>query len=55
MRGFGKRVTVEVSWDLDYVPGWNHTPDDVIEMLRLELQRISHYHPEVRLVEGSDD
>ena len=45
----GKRVTVEVSWNLDLVPGWNFTPDDVIDMLERELQRIDHYDPEVRL------
>ena len=45
----GERVTVEVSWNLDLVPGWNFTPDDVIDMLERELQRIDHYDPEVHL------
>ena len=44
----GKRVTVEVSWDLDQVPGWNYTPNDVIDMLERELQRIDHYDPATR-------
>ncbi len=50
----GRKVTVEISWHLDAIPGWNHQPEDVVEMLRRELGRIEHYEPSLRLVQSSD-
>lgn len=50
----GRKVRAEVTWHLDLVPGWNDSPSSVIDMLETDLQKISHYRPEVRLIEVED-
>ena len=53
MQGNRVTATIEVSWNLDLVPGWNHTPEDMLDHIRAHLvNTVDHYNPEVRLVSG---
>ena len=47
------RAKIEISWNLDLLPGWNATPADLIELIEREvLERIPHYEPEVKVVQN---
>ena len=47
----GKRIKIEVTVDMDPVPGWGNTPGDWVAMIQTNLDdRVPHYNPEVKYV-----
>lgn len=46
-----KRVEINLTFsaNLDMVPGWGHTPDDWIALIKHELLRNSHYDTRVEI------
>jgi hypothetical protein len=43
-----KRVIINLTFsaDLDMVPGWGHTADDWVALVKRELERNGHYNPD---------
>jgi hypothetical protein len=51
MLGNRVAITIEVSWNLDLIPGWNHHPKDMVDhIVNHSLEGVSHYNPEVKLI-----
>lgn len=47
-----QEAKLTVTWNLDPVPGWNHTPADLVRLLQSILdERIPHYDPQVEVAE----
>jgi hypothetical protein len=42
-------ITMTFSVDLDAVPGWGHTPEDWIALIKREFCQQSHYNTEARV------
>jgi len=50
MQGARVKATIEVSWNLDVMPGWNHSVVDVPTWLTSTLERqLDHYDMEVNV------